>query len=118
MKTLLTTAAATALLAGSALAATGPGNASVRPPTAVVAGADWLLLAGDKNHVHADGPPGRNFDGENGRPGYGHGDKNHFESDTGEHDGPPGLDSEGENERPGYGGNPADFVPDCAEARD
>ena len=33
------------------------------------------MVAGDPNHLHGDGPPGRNLDGENGRPGYGHGDK-------------------------------------------
>jgi len=109
MKILLATAAAVALFAGPALA--NGGNGGFTPQTGVV-GADWLLLAGDTNHVHGDGPPGLNLDGENGRPGYGHGDKNHFEPDTGEHDGPPGLDLEDENERPGYGGNPEGFEPD------
>jgi hypothetical protein len=111
MKTLLIIAAAVGLVSGSALAAT-PSGWSIGLAKDAAGAPGWLLLAGDKNHLHADGPPGRNFDGENGRPGYGHGDKNHFEPDTGEHDGPPGLDLEGEDERPGYGGNPADFEPD------
>jgi hypothetical protein len=109
MRTLFISAAAVMLLAGAAPAAPRPSDAEAGP-RAVAEG--WLVLAADKNHVHGDGPPGQNLDGENGRPGYGHGDKNHFEPDTGEHDGPPGQDLEDENGRPGYGGNPAGFEPD------
>ena len=110
MKTLLITAAVVTLSVTSALAVSRSGPPSIGPQPA--GAASWLVVAGDPNHLHGDGPPGRNLDGENGRPGYGHSDKNHVEPDTGEHDGPPGLDLEDENERPGYGGNPADFEPD------
>src|SRR5262245_24910685 len=96
MKTLLIIGAAVGvgLLSGSALAS-APSSWSIGLGKETAGAPGWLLLAGDPNHVHVDGPAGLNFDGENGRPGYGHGDKNHFEPDTGEHDGPPGQDPEG-----------------------
>ena len=42
---------------------------------------------GDTIHLHEDGPPGQDLEGENERPGWGTGDVGHIHDD-----GPPGQD--------------------------